>query len=175
MDRNIEFTRLWTKAQPAVAGFISSLVPDFHQSEDILQDAAVACLRKFDDYDRNRPFTAWAIGIARYQVLSEKRDFARHSMVLMPEAVEAVAAVYEEKGSELALESHVLKDCVKGVKGVSRDILSLRYEQNLKPSEIAERTGKKAGAVRTMLSRLRDTLQDCIDRKVTALGQGGRA
>jgi RNA polymerase sigma-70 factor (ECF subfamily) len=50
----------WTKAQPAVAAFITSMVGDFHQSEDLLQKTAAAIVIKYDTYDASRSFTAWA-------------------------------------------------------------------------------------------------------------------
>jgi len=67
------FTLEWTKAQPTVAGDISSLTPDFHQAEDILQRAALALIRKLDEYDREKPFVVWAIGVARLEVLKSRR------------------------------------------------------------------------------------------------------
>src|SRR3954468_19026633 len=34
---NDRFTRHWTQAQPVVASYINSMVPDFHAAEDLLQ------------------------------------------------------------------------------------------------------------------------------------------
>ena len=32
---------LWTPAQPVIAGFIGSMLPDYHQAQDVLQKTAV--------------------------------------------------------------------------------------------------------------------------------------
>jgi hypothetical protein len=43
VDRQIvEATRLWVLAQPAVAAFLSTVVRDFRERDDVLQDVAVA-------------------------------------------------------------------------------------------------------------------------------------
>jgi|SRR5688572_11777929 len=73
MDQQEQFTRLWTEAQPLIAGYINSFEPEFDRAEDLLQDVAVILLRKFPEYDPQRPFVAWAIGIARdLKTLSKK-------------------------------------------------------------------------------------------------------
>ena len=61
--------RLWVSAQPTLMSFITAGVRDFHAAQDLLQDTAEAVAEGFDDYDPARPFTAWALGIARNKVL----------------------------------------------------------------------------------------------------------
>src|SRR5262245_25378219 len=76
-DAHEQFTRLWTAAQPVVASYLGSLVPDFRDAQDLLQNVAIACLRKFAEYDSQRPFTTWALGMARLEVLNLRRTHAR--------------------------------------------------------------------------------------------------
>lgn len=51
-------TRLWTLAQPAVSAFVTSVVRDFRDRDDVLQDVAVAVVDSFDSYDPQKPFVA---------------------------------------------------------------------------------------------------------------------
>ena len=60
-----DLTLHWTRAQPVVAGFISSMVPDFNDAEDILQRVALVIVKKFNQYDKNKLFLVWAMGIAK--------------------------------------------------------------------------------------------------------------
>ena len=62
-----EITVLWTRAHPAVSAFISSMVPDFQDADDILQQVAVAIVQNYDRYNKERSFVSWAIGIAEYE------------------------------------------------------------------------------------------------------------
>jgi len=78
MDNHEQFTRRWTEAQPIVAGYINAVVADFQEAEDLLQNVAVILLRKFPEYDGQRPFVAWAIGIAKREVLMARRHHARN-------------------------------------------------------------------------------------------------
>ena len=67
-DRLRQVTREWALAQPAVAAFLTSVVRDFRERDDLLQDVAVAVIESFESYDESRPFVPWAIGIARHRV-----------------------------------------------------------------------------------------------------------
>ena len=171
MGSHEDFTRYWTQAQPVVARYVNSIVPDFNQAEDVLQEVAVVLLRRFDEYDPSRPFAAWALGIARNKILALHRARPLSCLGDCPDILEAAASACEELAPEMEARRRALRECVGEVHGRAFKLLSLRYEQSLKPQEIARRLGMAAGAVRVALLRLRDTLQDCVERRL--VGQGG--
>ena len=160
------FTRHWTQAQPIVASYIASMVPDFHLAEDLLQDVAVVLLHKFGEYDPQRPFVAWALGVARFELLTWRRAQERTVLSLDSQLLEAVGAVYEELAPELEARGRALRECRKTLKGNAETVLNLRYEKALKPGEIARQLGLEAGAVRVQLSRIRAALQECVQRRL---------
>jgi len=161
-----EFTRLWMKSQRIVAGFIASMVPDFHESEDMLQNVAVVLLRKFSEYDSSQSFTGWALGIARYEVLQKRRSASRRIVNFRPEVSDAVAAAFEDMAPELESRTAALRQCFREVKGRSWDLLRLRYEEAMSPAQIGEKLAMESGTVRVSLSRIRASLQGCIERKM---------
>ncbi|HYE05912.1 MAG TPA: sigma-70 family RNA polymerase sigma factor [Planctomycetota bacterium] len=164
------FARLWTRFQPEIAQFIAAVVPDPHQADDVLQEVAVAILRKFSDYDDTRPFVAWAIGIARFEVAMSRRRHARDRLVLTPEALDAVADACVELAPEVDGRSRALRTCLDQVDGRAREMLRLRYEQALSPQEMAARAGVDPGAVRVILHRVRAALLRCIERRLAGAG-----
>jgi RNA polymerase sigma-70 factor (ECF subfamily) len=133
-----QFTRLWTEAQPIVAAYLNALVPDFQEAEDLLQDVAVILLRKFPEYTSDRPFIRWAIGIAKYEVLSARRRHARSRLCYTPDLLDRISEAYEELTPELERRAAALRDCLQEIQGRAREIVRLRYEQSLKPGAIAE-------------------------------------
>jgi RNA polymerase sigma-70 factor (ECF subfamily) len=169
-DDQERFTRLWTQAQPAIAGYVGALAPDAHAADDLLQDIAVALLRKFPDYDPQRPFIAWAMGIAKVQLLTLRRDRARAALRFRPETIESLAEIWQELMPEVDERRLALGECLKRVTGRGRELLTLRYEQALEPQEIAARLGLAAGAVRVALARVRTALHECIDRRLNEAG-----
>jgi RNA polymerase sigma-70 factor (ECF subfamily) len=169
MNSQEQFTRCWTEAQPKLAGYINALVPDFQEAEDLLQNVAVILLRKFPEYDAQRPFIAWAIGITQREVLMARRCHARNFLCYQTDLLERISEAYEELTPELEERSRALNECLKLVQGRASELLKLRYEEGLKPNAIAGTIGMAVVAVRVMLSRTRTGLRECIARKMKQL------
>jgi RNA polymerase sigma-70 factor (ECF subfamily) len=162
------FLRLWTSAQASIAGYVTAVVSDPHRGDDVMQNIAVAALRRFGDYDGGRPFIAWAMGIAKIEILTSRRDQARAASRFRGPTVESLAMVWEELQHEGDARKRALGDCLRAVSGRKRDLLTLRYEQERPLAEIADQLRMSAIAVRVALSRLRSGLQTCIERRLAA-------
>ncbi len=169
MDHSLrEATRQWTLAVPVVSAFISSLVRDFQDRDDILQETAVAVLQGYHRYDPARPFTAWAMGIARLQTLAHLRKKGADRLVFDSAAVDAITiAMAQDPEMDSRLEH--LRDCARKLDPDATELCRLRYTLDLKPAAIAERLGQSSNTVAKALQRVRDRLRDCIERKATAL------
>ena len=170
-DSTRQAARLWTVAQPTVSAFVASVVRDFADRDDVLQETAVAVLESFASYDSARPFTAWAIGVARNQIglYLRKRRRDRHYFddALVEQLAEAFARIPAAEAGKLRR----LNDCMQGLDGRARQLCDLRYGADLKPAAIADRVGMTANSVAKSLQRIRERLRDCIERK--AITEGG--
>lgn len=167
-------TRLWTLAQPRISAFVTSVVRDFRDRDDLMQDIAVAVFESFDSYDSSRPFPTWALGVARNQfktyLAKRKRDQSR--LVFDDETVACVEdAIASQPMEELHKLDH-LRSCVQELEGRGRELCELRYQDELKPAAISEALGMPGTAVRKALQRVREQLRQCIDRKTAAEGVG---
>ena len=175
-DRMRLIARLWTQAQPVVSALISSTVIDFHDTEDLLGQVAETVVTKACEYDSQRPFVPWAMGIARYRILQyfEQRragrrvDFDDETLGLL---AEAHAEMAEETSARLA----ALRQCIGQLQGKSHRVLEMRYLHDHRPGWIAEKMGMTPGAVWTMLHRVRKILADCIEHRLADQAQGGKS
>jgi RNA polymerase sigma-70 factor, ECF subfamily len=87
-DHAAEATRLWTLAQPTVSAFVTSLVREIRDRDNILQEIAVAVMESFATYDRSWPFVAWTIEITHNQVDLYYHRKGRERLVFDPHAIE---------------------------------------------------------------------------------------
>lgn len=140
------------------------MVPDLHQAEEVLQRVAVALVRKFSQYDESRSFAAWAVGVAKYEVLYFRRQRAQDKHLFDDEIVDRIAFSYQQYAEEADPRRKALEDCLKKLTGRSRHVISLRYEQGLDGVAIAEKMRLSAGAVRMLLCRVRQSLRECVDQ-----------
>jgi RNA polymerase sigma-70 factor, ECF subfamily len=166
-------TRYWTLAQPVVSAFVTSVVRDFRDRDDVLQDIAVAVVESFDRWDSERPFVPWAMGIARNQIglYLRRRRRDRQMLEFDTETVNALVAAFSDMADENPQpQLDFLQECLKSLEGRARTICELRYQQDLKPAAISELIGLTANAVAKSLQRIREQLRDCIDHKAAAQG-----
>lgn len=165
-DDQERFTRCWTQVQPAIAGYVTAVIQDPHVADDVVQEVAVTLLRKFPDYDPARPFIAWAMGVAKTAILSQRRDHARAAVRFAPTTIESLAEVWQELLPEADQRRAALAECLRTIAGRARELLRLRYEEAIEPQDIAARVGMTPVAVRVALSRVRTVLQECIERRM---------
>lgn len=169
-DRTVEATRLWTLAQPTASAFVSSLVREIRDRDDVMQEVAVAVMESFASYDRSRPFVAWVIGIARNQVRLYCRRKGRDRLVFDPEAMEQLEQAFAEIPPRDIRILDYLEECVRSLKGRARELCELRYERDLKPVAIAPRVGMSANGVAKALQRIRELLRECVQEKAALDG-----
>lgn len=164
-------TELWNEAQPVVSAFVHGHVRNFHDSEDLVQEIACTVADRFRTYDGERPFTPWALGIARFKILEYYRKQNRTFTLLEQEVAEEAIEVFVEESEEYSSFRGALKRCIARLTERSRLLLELRYVHDMKPMAIARYLGFTPGATRTALHKIRSALGDCIDRAVAQEGR----
>ena len=165
------FMRLWTAAQPAVASYVQVLVRDHAAAKDVLQETALVIFRRFSEYDEDKPFVTWALGIARFKVMSMQRDSARSLVTFDDDLLQQFTRSWAELTPALSDRGALLQLCVERLARHARSIVKLRYYEGLKSEEIAKRTGTTAPAVRMALQRIREQLRACIERAGSLQGE----
>jgi RNA polymerase sigma-70 factor (ECF subfamily) len=166
-----QFTRLWTDAQSSVLQYIHSVVRDATAAKDLLQSTALVLLRKFDDYDREKPFLPWALGVAKFQILAHRRDHARSRITFDSDLLDRYTDTWAEVAPGLSDEADALQTCIKQLSGRPKDIVRLRYFEDLRSPEIAQRLKLSAGNVRVTLQRVREQLRKCVEQQLNTEGR----
>jgi len=164
-DRNVDIgqlTKNWTSAQPVVAAYISSLVPNEHQADDILQNVALVIVQKYPEYDTSRPFDAWAIGIARNEILVFRRKQSRDRHTFSDELLDQITEEYIDKASELNEIKRALGHCISLIQPKWRKILELRYSMGLEVKVVAKQLGLNINTALNALYRIRMALRKCV-------------
>lgn len=159
----------WVEAQPIVAAYISSLVRDVHDREDLIQQTAYYLLEHADDYAGDGSLVRWAIGVARYRVLeyrqkraSDRRFLSTENIDLLTESFAQISEDHQkQRDQRLALEQ-----CIDALPGRHRKVLQLRYISSCAVHQIASQLGVTANVISVLLHRVRTALAQCIARKI---------
>jgi DNA-directed RNA polymerase specialized sigma24 family protein len=74
MTRRDEFLQCLREHETRLRAYVGTLVRDIHSREDVFQNIVLALWKAWPRYDEERPFGAWARGVATRQVLTVTRD-----------------------------------------------------------------------------------------------------
>lgn len=159
--------QLFVRHQPRIKGFILALLPDFAAAEDVLQETFLVVRQKAGEFEPGTNFLAWALRIARFQVMKAQAARRRQEERFSDEVLEALAdsaplepAVWDER--RLAL----LPGCLERLAPQARRMVELCYRDEHGPREIARRLDWTPAAVSVALSRARKALRECIERQL---------
>lgn len=169
-----ELAGLWVQSQSVISAYITANVVDAHHVEDLVQEVAQVCAERFDSFDRERSFVAWALGIARHRLMKYYRTRHRDRLVLSEPALERLEAALERIHPEAEERREALRVCLGRIHGRRREVLDMRYSQNAKVGEVAERYGMSASAVSVMLHRVRAALFACVQQTVGGSSMRGK-
>ncbi len=166
-DRGESFTRLLGANQKRILGFILSLVPAGPDAEDILQNTYIVMWQKFDEFELGTNFTAWAMRIARFQVMEfwsrQQRTRARLSDETIDLVLERLADPKQHE--KLSPLSEALEHCLGKLRPQQLQMVRSRYSDECEVSEIAEELRMSVDAVYKSLSRTRRQLFDCVQAR----------
>ena len=165
-DTNEEIAWQWTANLPSVAAYIRSFTHDFHDAQDILQDVSVAVVRKYPEYDRNKPFVAWAIGIARNELLSYRRRKSVYRQFFDDECFEKIGEAFAAAEEDMNPVLEALQKCMRQASEKSRRLLRLRYIEDLRYEDIAKTLNVSVGSIKVGMHRMRAALRDCVERRM---------
>ncbi len=163
------FMRLVSGYQDRLYRKAYSLLGNEDDAQDTLQEALISAYRALPRFRGESGIYTWL-----YRILINKcRDFQRSTKNSRLDSLETGIPVSDdrvtvEKNVELSEESSVLIDAVNSLEKKYRQILLMRYYDDLSYQEIAEVTGLNIGTVKSRLFKGRELLK----RLLTEQGKG---
>ena len=136
----------------------------------MMQNTAAILWKKFDQLDDPENFRRWAFGVARFEVLSYRRDKARDRHVFSEELLMQLASEAEKISEQTMDEIRALKICLNKLPEKKKALVSEAYSDQIKINEIAKREGRSAMSVYKVLHRARMALADCVQNTLQAEG-----
>ena len=163
----MQVQQLFVKHQGALKRYTLSLVPDFADADDVLQQVFLTVSEKADDYELETNFMAWARTIARYKIMNHWRRQKSAPEALSEKVLETLVTEPPEEEPEESYFVRNLEDCLSQLPPTARELVELRYQRELKPGAIADLKNWTPNSVYVALSRARALLRDCLESKLT--------
>jgi RNA polymerase sigma-70 factor (ECF subfamily) len=151
--------------------FLVRMVSDPATAEDLFQKTWVRLVGKIGSYDARRNFEAWLFAIARNLAIDHLR---RRRGISLDEQDDAGQAPVDRltAGGRNALEQlldfergALLAAAIEELPAIHREVLTLRFEEEMKLEQIAEVAGVPLSTVKSRLHRALESLCSRIERE----------
>lgn len=162
--RNEQFVKHWTRSEPRVFAYIYTLLPNWADAQDVLQETGVVLWQKLDDFTPGTDFVRWACRVAYFEV--QKHRHRRHvrTLMLSESFVDLLAKRMSNSSEELQSLTDALGPCLEKLKTPERELVRSHYVLGATVESAAARTGRSTEAAYKSLQRVRRKLFDCIRR-----------
>ena len=162
-----DFFRLFMAGQRRIYTFILMLVPNSNDADDLMQEVASVMWSKFDDFEQGTNFAAWGVQIARYIVMNYRRTLKNTHIHFTDKFVDGIID-YAAESSVKRERLDMLKECIKKLSEANRQLIQMHYTQELTIKRVAESTGRSVNTLYKVMSRLHDSLLNCVRRNLAA-------
>lgn len=153
--------------------YARSLLGNYTTAEDVVQEAMLVVVKKFDQFQEGTSILAWCRSIVRLEVLRAKQKNQRERALAERLLDDAIDAAFEElqmapgpEDPELWREA--LNRCLDRVPQRGQGVLKARFVDNLSYQQIADRAGMTIEAVRKALFRLKRQVRLCVETSLRA-------
>ncbi len=170
------FTDLWSTHNVPIRGYISSLVRDPAEAEDLTQETFLRVIRKVDTLRDETKVSSWLYRIATNLCYDRfRRSSRRKESVSLDAPVGQTSGAAEERTLpdttapplERLLEQSEMSSCVqrtiKELPDRYRAVILLHDLEGMTDPEIADMLGCSLGAVKIRLHRARERLKSALE------------
>lgn len=144
----------------------ASLLKNPEEAQDVIQEVFIRAMKEERIFEPDFKVQAWLYTVTRNLCFNLLRDRKRRSALLAREPAQELQLPtrahdpFEARAEEEAQVE--MTTALNALSGDHRDILYLRYYQDLSYGEIADTLSLKLGTVMSRLSRARDRLHDVL-------------
>lgn len=155
-----------TRYQHRMYRFLIRLTQDPGVAEDLFQQTWIRVIEKIGRYDARRQFEPWLFSVARNLTIDYLRQRRPESLDVVDEfgaaPVDRLSAPDQDPLEQLLEYERggVLAAAVATLPLIHREVLTLRFEEELKLDEIAEIAGIPVSTVKSRLLRALSNLRE---------------
>lgn len=143
------------------------VVKDAHAAEDIFQNVALKAMTREVSFENEAALMSWAFITARREGIDWLRRHQRETLCLEAEILELLEQEWQSEAAHPAGATiEALQDCLAAAPESARHLLRLRYFDGYSCEEVAEQMGLGLNAIYKRVSRLHESLKECIEGKL---------
>lgn len=159
------FLKLLLEHQAKIHAYILTLVPNYADADDVLQNVSEVIWRRFDQFQPGTNFLSWALRCAHLEILNFRKKKSRSREIIFDQTTfEQMLPILNDEIKKVDYRRDALEQCLKKLGTTGREIIKMRYNMDLRPKEIGIRLGYTVASMYKLISRIHNKLLSCIER-----------
>ena len=151
--------------------YARSLLGNFAAAEDVVHEAMIVVMNKYDQFQEGTSILAWCRSIVRLEVLRAKRRYQQDMSLVQRLLDDAVDAAFDEfqinrKHDESTSRRDAIRHCLKKLTDRGHAVLKSRFTDELGYKQIGDQFGMTVEAVRKALFRTKKQLHSCVESRL---------
>lgn len=162
-----QIARILVRDRDRLIAPIWAVVRDFDLAEDLYQDICADAVEKRDTIDDEPHLINWVRRAGRFRAIDALRRRDSNPLVFDNDVLALIDDEWESPDTDDARRTgQALRHCMDKLTPNAKQLIHLRYAENIKGNALAKRVGKKPNAVFVALSRIHKTLGQCIEAQL---------
>jgi RNA polymerase sigma-70 factor (ECF subfamily) len=168
MDSNNQKTKVFLSLlmanQRRINSYILSVVPNFSDADDIMQETISVMWKKFARFEVGTDFAGWGLKVAYYCILDYRKHKAKDRLVFSDTLFQQLNDIANEKPDDTDDRIRHLRHCIEKLQSGDQRLLKARYELNYNANSLAVQLDRSVQYVYKHLARIHHTLNLCVKR-----------
>lgn len=158
--------------RPMLLAYLRSMVADAHLAEDLAQETMLTAHKSIGTFEAGGNFGSWLRGIARNKALMHWRSAKRHPLLIDSRVVDGIDEVFAgldrdgEDGDWWETRRSAMRNCISSLSGQLKAAIDRVYFGGNSLDEAAAALGSTRAAIGQRLTRARNLLRECVERKL---------
>jgi RNA polymerase sigma-70 factor, ECF subfamily len=172
-QRTEEFVRQLAASEWELYAFIMMLLPRWADADEVRQRTTIVLWRKYDQFAPGTDFVAWACQVAKFEIKSFLRTQLRDRLYFEDTLIDSLSDTRATLKTRLSDRQDALVHCLEKLDPRDREIIDRCYSNlEVTAKDVALTLGRPVNTVYKALIRIRRSLLECIERRLSA---GGRS
>lgn len=165
-DRASDFMHRLIADQHRIYAFILTLVPNWFDAEDLMQETVEVMWRKYQDSDQINNFCAWGKGMARNKIMNFYAKKRRERVLFDDSLLKEVIVLEEKTSRQEELRVQALQKCLHRLHSNDLHLIQILYGHDITIKKLAEEIKRPVQGLYKTIARIHNNLLQCVRRSL---------
>ena len=168
-DQGSHFVNQLTACQHRIYAFILTLVPNWSDADDLMQETTEVMWRKYQGADHITDFCAWGKTIARNKVMNFYAKKRRERVLFSDSLLKDVIEREERTSLQEELRVQALQKCLRKLRSNDLHLIQVLYGHDITIKKLAEEIKRPVQGLYKAMARIHHSLLQCVRRTLSTM------